>query len=100
MSTDMHTARTDPEVAAEAAGAADAKRLTIGGAEYLLPPTSSEWSLETLEAFEDGKTVAALRGLLGADQWQRLKAAGATLNDLNELAEEIARAYGFDTPGE
>lgn len=84
----------------EATAAPEPKRLTLGGVEYLLPATSDQWPLAALEGFEEGKIVAAVRSLLGAEQWQRLKDKGATLADLNVLAEQIAAAYGFQSPGE
>ncbi|WP_017542960.1 hypothetical protein [Nocardiopsis prasina] len=84
----------------EATAAPEPKRLTLGGVEYLLPATSDQWPLAALEGFEEGKIVAAVRSLLGAEQWQRLKDTGATLADLNVLAEQIAAAYGFQSPGE
>lgn len=80
-------------------GASD-KRLALGGREYRIPATSDAWPLEAAEAFEEGKVLAALRALLGAEQWSALKASGATLSDLNALAEQIAEAYGFDSTGE
>ncbi|CAM3624611.1 hypothetical protein GCM10009799_05920 [Nocardiopsis rhodophaea] len=91
---------TAPAIQAEAVGSTEPKRLTLAGAEYRLPATSEHWPLETMEAFEEGKVVTALRGLLGPDQWKQLKSTGATLSDLNTLAEQIASAYGFDTAGE
>ncbi|MBB6173725.1 hypothetical protein HNR23_003785 [Nocardiopsis mwathae] len=101
--TETHTGTTGsaaPAIQAEAVKSAEHKRLTLAGEEYLLPPSSEDWSLETMEAFEEGKVVSAVRSLLGAEQWQRLKATGATLSDLNKLAEQIATAYGFDNAGE
>ncbi|MGW5876710.1 hypothetical protein ACWFMI_09215 [Nocardiopsis terrae] len=89
-----------PAVQDEATGSTEPKKLTLAGAEYLLPAGSEEWPLAALEGFEEGKIVAALRALLGPEQWSRLKGTGATLSDLNTLAEQIAAAYGFETPGE
>lgn len=84
----------------EAAAAPEPKRLTLAGVEYLLPATSDQWPLAALEGFEEGKIVAAVRSLLGPEQWNRLKDTGATLADLNVLAEKIASVYGFQSPGE
>lgn len=84
----------------EAISVPEPKRLSLNGVEYLLPATSDQWPLAALEGFEEGKIVAAVRSLLGAEQWQRLKDTGATLGDLNALAEQIAAVYGFRSPGE
>ncbi|GAA1470232.1 hypothetical protein NE857_05545 [Nocardiopsis exhalans] len=87
-------------VQAEATASEAPKKLTLHGSEYLLPASSDQWPLAALEGFEEGKIVAALRSLLGPEQWARLKEAGATLSDLNTLAEQVATAYGFESAGE
>lgn len=89
-----------PAVRDEAQESSEPKKLTLDGAEYVLPASSDQWPLAALEGFEEGKIVAALRSLLGPQQWARLKESGATLSDLNTLAEQIAGVYGFESPGE
>lgn len=89
-----------PAVQDEATDSTEPKKLTLGENEYLVPAGSDAWPLAALEGFEEGKIVAALRALLGPDQWGRLKSTGATLSDLNTLAEQIATVYGFEAPGE
>ena len=55
----------------------------------------------TIEAFEDRKGIAAVRGILGEKQWAAFKAEyKPTLRDLNSLMEPIAEAMGLDGPGE
>ncbi|RKS07577.1 hypothetical protein DFP74_3255 [Nocardiopsis sp. Huas11] len=89
-----------PAVQDEAVDRTEPKALTLAGVEYRVPASSEEWPLAALEGFEEGKVVAALRALLGPDQWAGLKESGATLGDLNALAEQIASVYGFQSPGE
>ncbi|MEC3894818.1 MULTISPECIES: Rossmann-fold NAD(P)-binding domain-containing protein [Nocardiopsis] len=84
----------------EATDTGEAKTLSLRGADYSVPASSDAWPLGALEGFEEGRIVAALRSLLGPEQWARLKEEGATLGDLNTLAEQIAGVYGFESPGE
>lgn len=72
-----------------------------------LPPTPDEWDPDTLEAFETGKAMSAIRSLLGSDTYESSRKAWAktngrkmTVGDLGRLMEAIAEAYGFDTAGE
>jgi hypothetical protein len=55
-------------------------------------PTAAEWDVETLEAFEDGRIIATVRTLLGAEQWAKYKAKGRRVTDLTALFEAIQSA--------
>jgi len=48
-------------------------------------PTADEWSIEALEAFEDGKIATLMREVLGSEQWATFKAKRRTMSDLNDL---------------
>jgi hypothetical protein len=61
------------------------------GQTYSVPP-ASEWGVETLEAFEDGKIIATVRTLLGDEQWSKYKAKGRKVTDLVSLFEAIQAA--------
>lgn len=61
---------------------------------YTIAPTK-EWSLDVLEAIEDEKIVAALRAILGADQWLLFKSKPRKVEDLNALFEAISKASGL-----
>ncbi len=61
---------------------------------------AQDWSLEALEAFEEGKSVVALRELLGTKQWAEVKAKRPKGRDLGELMDTVAEAAGFTDSGE
>lgn len=72
-----------------------------------LPPTPDDWDPDTLEAFETGKAMTAIRSLLGSTDYEQARRDWAKANgskmkvrDLGRLMEAIAEAYGFDTAGE
>jgi hypothetical protein len=69
--------------------------------EFTIPASLDDASVDTIEAFEDRKGIAAVRGILGEKQWAAFKAEyKPTLRDLNSLMEPIAEAMGLDGPGE
>jgi len=57
------------------------------------------WDVETLQAFETGRVLTALRGILGERQWTEFTAAKPKPKgrDAGALFETIASAAGFDT---
>ena len=67
------------------------------GDTYTLPKDVEDWSLEAYEAFEDGKPVAALRGVLGPEQWAKVKAHGLRVRDLEEVADVFFGAIGLSS---
>ena len=76
------------------------------GVPVTLPGSPDDMDLDVLEAFEGGKAVAALRGLVGDRGYDELRNAYAKKNghkpkvgDLGRLMENIAAAYGFETQG-
>lgn len=72
------------------------------GVDLRVPPSIDDWDVQIQEWAEDGMAVKHLRGLLGAEQWNKLKADGhvSKMGDLGDLSETIMRdAYG-QTMGE
>lgn len=67
---------------------------TFDGDKYAIAPTQ-EWSVDVLEAVEDGKTVSVLRALLGDKQWEQFKLKPRKVSDLNALFEAISKATGI-----
>lgn len=63
------------------------------GETYAIPPTS-EWDLDVLVSYENGKIAATVEGLLGADQWKTFRSKKRTVGDLNGLFEELQKAVG------
>lgn len=81
--------------------ASDAETITIEfqGNSYVLPATPDQWDFTTLELFENGKAIAATEAILGADQYAAFKATRPTVGDFNELMNELAKRYGFESSG-
>jgi len=77
--------------------AADEKTLVtfdFDGVTYTIP-TADEWSLDAIEAFEDGKNASLMRAILGPVQWAKFKSVprkGADLGNLFEAAEKAVDA--------
>ncbi|WP_431889473.1 hypothetical protein [Nocardiopsis alba] len=78
------------------------KAISFRSERFRLPELDGGMDIDTLEAFEDGKVITAIRGLLGPDQWAKLKAMTPKPNigDLEEIADKIAKVYGMGSVGE
>lgn len=66
-------------------------------------PQLTEVDIDVLEAFEQGKVVSSVKGILGDQAVSRIRALhGGTIRipDLEPIADQIARAYGFSSAGE
>jgi hypothetical protein len=61
------------------------------GDDYSIPHTS-DWPLDVLESFEDGRIVATVRALLGDEQWKRYKSKPRKASDLAVLFGAIEEA--------
>lgn len=78
---------------AEATGT-DLLTFEYDGETYEIPP-SSEWDLEVLEQYEEGKIAATVRALLGEEQYlAKFKSKKRTVRDLTVLFEQIQRTIG------
>lgn len=64
------------------------------GEKYSVAPTS-EWDLDVLEAVEDDKAIAIVRGLLGPEQWAKFKSKPRKVEDLTKLFTALAKAVGL-----
>ena len=79
------------------------KAISFRGKRFRLPELEGGgMDIDTLEAFEDGKAITALRGLFGPTQWAQFKSLDPkpTVDDLNEIAEKVAKVYGMGSVGE
>ena len=66
------------------------------GRSFTIPATLDDCSVDTLEAFEDGKAVSAVRGILGDKVFASLKREHKpTVRDFKELADIVAKAMGM-----
>lgn len=71
-------------------------KVDFRGDTYALPANMGEWDIEVIEAYEDGHNVAALRALLGDEQWQFLKAKHRPrVKDLDEITNVFLGAIGL-----
>lgn len=59
-----------------------------------------DWSVDFLEALEDGKSVGVVRGALGPVQWRTVRGMELKVSELRELSDLIAVAMGFGSAGE
>lgn len=74
------------------------------GEVYWLPTDPQDWPVKALKAFEDGKAITALSGLLVADEngkggWKTLDGKNYRMRQLEQLFEKVAAAGGFQTAG-
>ena len=84
-------AKTNP-TAAEALG--QKIPVSFGGVDYLIDP-ASEWSYETLEAFEEGRISGFLKSILGEEQHNAFKATKPKIADVNGFVEALQKALGI-----
>ncbi|PPJ31912.1 hypothetical protein C5E45_33005 [Nocardia nova] len=66
---------------------------------YSIPVDPVDWPLDATEAFEQGKAITAIRGLLGEKQWRVVRSKGYRNKDFNELFNLLAKAGGFSSAG-
>lgn len=65
------------------------------GETYTVPP-AREWDLDVLEAYEDEKIVATVRGVLGAEQYAKFRSKRRTVGELEDLFLGIQEALGVE----
>jgi hypothetical protein len=65
------------------------------GVTYAIP-TPEEWSIDVLEAFEEGKVTAVVKAMIGEDQYASWKSGKSRkVSDLTEFFEVIQKALGL-----
>lgn len=72
------------------------RRFEFDGVSYTIDLSQLGDDLETAEAYEDGRGIALVRNLMGAQQWATFKSKKRSLDDLQSLTDVILGA----TPGE
>lgn len=70
------------------------------GETFTVPTEYDDFSVDFVEALEDGKTLSLVRGALGPTQWRVVKSMRLTVKELTPFADDIARAMGFGEAGE
>jgi hypothetical protein len=64
------------------------------GMTFTVNKKPEDWSLAALEAYEDGKNIGVLRGLLGPLQWRRYMATNPSQKDFGELTNAVFSVVG------
>lgn len=67
---------------------------TFDGESYTVPNTTN-WDLSVIEALEDEKIIAAVRAIVGLEQWAKFKKKTRKVEDLNAFFEKISEAAGI-----
>jgi hypothetical protein len=89
---------TETALQAEAAG--PTAEFEFRGEKFTVPLEYADYPVEYIEAAEDGKSLAIqARGLLGPEQWDRVRSMRLKARDLDELSDAISAALGVE-PGE
>ena len=73
---------------------------TFDGHDFSLPADPLDWPSSAVEAFEDGKTIRAVKSILGERRYEKLGIGSWPLRKTTALFEEFARLAGFDDAGE
>ena len=84
---------------AEARGETTAT-IEFRGESFVVSTEPEDFTVEFVEALEDGKTIGMIRGALGPAQWREVKAMNLTVKELRPFADDIATAMGFGDAGE
>ena len=77
----------------------DTVTVEFDGEEYTIPADPLDWDLTVTEAFELGRAITAVRGLLGPEQFATVTRKRYTNRKFGELFDLLAKAGGFDDSG-
>lgn len=66
------------------------------GHEFTIPASADDWSARTTLAFEEGKAVSGVRGILGTKQFASLMEGDPNNRQIGELYDLIAEVMGLD----
>ena len=68
--------------------------------EFEVAADADDWDARTTLAFEQGKAVTGVQGILGPKQFAALMKTNPKNRDVGELFQTIAKAIGLEQPGE
>lgn len=94
---DMST--TDPTPAEIEATGVETIDITHKGVTYTLPAARRDAPIELAEALERDEMTAAVRALMGDEQWARFKATKPTIGDRNDIFDAWIAAIGLGSTG-
>ena len=63
---------------------------------YKINGDPEQWALEAMEAYEDGKSVAMVRALLGPDQWAQFMRTRPATKDFADFLEILFKTIGVE----
>jgi hypothetical protein len=89
---------SNPEAALKAEAAGNTADVEFKGETFTIPLEYDDFPLSYIEAAVDGRPLAVqARELLGAEQWERVRALNLTGRGLQELSDAISDAAGLDS---
>lgn len=69
------------------------------GKKYKVDKNSENWSLDTMLAFEQGKSIGVVQAMLGPDQWTKFMSTKPTNKKFADFSERLFEVLGI-SPGE
>lgn len=69
------------------------------GMELAIPADPEDWPIQATLAFEQGKVITAIRGILSAEDFAKIIEKKYRNKDFGKLYEALAKAGGFETAG-
>lgn len=80
------------EVAAEAEDKGFATIVVeYDGEYYEIPEEMRNWPLDVMDAQEEGKNIGTIRGLLGADQYNKFRSKPRTMGDFEDFTTKLLK---------
>lgn len=74
-----------------------ARSFTFNGEVYDIP-SPDDWTVDVVEAYEEGKIVSAIKAILGPKQWRKYKDKEKPLaSDLKDFVEAMFEEAGVDS---
>jgi len=74
-------------------------RVEHDGMDLTIPADPEDWPIQATLAFEQGKVITAIRGILSAEDFAKIIEKKYRNKDFGKLYEALARAGGFETAG-
>lgn len=77
------------------------------GVTVTVPAELDDLDPDSIEAFENGKAITAIRSIFGSDEYdrarsefQKLHGRRPAMRDLGSLSDAVAAHFGFESAGE
>lgn len=74
-------------------------RVEHDGMILTLPADPEDWPIEATYAFENGRVINAVKGILSAEDFAKIMRKKYRNKDFGKLYEKLAKAGGFDSSG-